>query len=262
MRVVVYSDIHAPFQDDRAVELVNKFCGWFQPSKVIIVGDLIDFYAISKFDKSPRRATGDALAQEVAVTQRILKSIRQANPNAEITLVCGNHEFRLRKFIFALQAEVPLLGTMLGVAGVDIDELLGLMLNLNGFGIELQDLDPEMAKFTDCFTRVGKVFIGHWDRVNKFGGYTAKNLVADKGVDIIQGHTHRVGSHFRRTLAGLTEAHEIGCLCDLKPHYTSEKDWTHGFGVIEGNPSMTHFTINAVAIRDYEFWFGGKHFKG
>jgi predicted phosphodiesterase len=90
MRVVVYSDIHAPFQDDRAVELVNKFCRWYQPEKVVIDGDLIDFYAISKFDKSPRRATGDALTQEVAVTQRILKSIRQANPNADITLVCGN----------------------------------------------------------------------------------------------------------------------------------------------------------------------------
>jgi len=262
MRVVVYSDIHAPFQDDRAIELVNKFCGWYQPQRVVLIGDVIDFYAISKFDKSPRRATNEAMVEEVDTTQRILKGIRGANPKAKIQMVVGNHEFRLRKFIFKLQAEVPLLATMLDISGVGLEELLGLMLNLNGLGIELVDLDPEMAKFTDCYVTIGKIHIGHWDKVNKYAGYTAKNLIADKGVDIIQGHTHRVGSSFRRTLGGLIEAHEIGCLCGLKPQYTSEKDWQHGFAVIEGNSTMAKFTITPIAIKDYEFWFGGKHFRG
>jgi len=262
MRVVVYSDIHAPFQDDRAVELVNKFCRWYQPEKVVIDGDLIDFYAISKFDKSPSRTTPDAISLEVKRAREVLASIRDANPMAEITLLSGNHEFRLRKWLFHLLMDTPKLDTILGLAGIELDDILFQMLGLSDVGVRLVDLDPEMARFTDNFVRIGRVHIGHWDRVNKFGGYTAKNLVADKGVDIIQGHTHRVGSHFRRTLAGLVEAHEIGCLCDLKPHYTSEKDWTHGFGVVEGNKTMTKFTITPVAIKDYEFWFGGKHFKG
>jgi len=260
-RIVVYSDIHAPFHDERVVELVNTFCKWYKPEVVVIDGDLVDFHAISKFDKSPERSTGDALRDEVSVANQILKSIRQANPQARIILVVGNHEFRLRKFLYQVAQRTPLLADLLGLMNVKIGEVLPFLLHLQLNKIELVDLDPEIARFTDCFVQFGRLFIGHWDKVHKYGGYTAKNLLADRGVNLVQAHTHRVGSHFRTTLAGVIEAHEIGCLCRLHPHYTSQQDWCHGFAVIEGDAEMQNFTVLVVPIKDYQFRFHKRTFQ-
>ena len=262
MRIVVASDMHCPFQDDRAIALVNKFCQWYKPQIVIIDGDLIDFYAISKFDKRPERATGDALRQEVETARKVLEAIRRANPNAKIILIVGNHEFRLRKYIYRKRIEDPELDAILDLMGVPVGGVLGAILHLDEMGIELADLDPDKAKFSDNYIKIGNLYIGHWDRANKHAAYTAKNLLADKGVNCLQAHTHRIGTHVKTTLAGTLEAHEIGCLCSLNPHYTAKQDWAHGFALVEGNKTMTRFTVHIIHIRDYEFRYGKRIFKG
>ncbi|MCA8938790.1 MAG: hypothetical protein KDB07_03230, partial [Planctomycetes bacterium] len=46
----------------------------------------------------------------------------------------------------------------------------------------------------------------------------------------ISGHTHRLGIHYRTTLAGTKFWIENGCLCNLDPDYThGQPDWQHGF---------------------------------
>jgi len=262
MRIVVYSDIHCPFQDDRAVDVVNSFCRWFKPHVVVLIGDTADFYAISKFDKSPRRATGGAFIDEMIVTRRILKGIRDANPKARIIYIVGNHEFRLRKFLNNMIIKTPSLADIFGLTGIDTDNILEEVLPIREFGIELVDLNKDIAKFTDNFIQLGDLFIGHWNRVNKHSAYTAKNLVADKGVSLIQGHTHRLGTHVKSTLGGILEAHEIGCLCDLQPQYTCKQDWQHGFAIIEGDKDMKLYTVHNTLIKDYRFRFGKRIFQG
>lgn len=261
MKMVVISDTHCPFQDDTAVWLVNEFCKWYKPQIIVIDGDLIDFYAISKFDKAPQRATRESLQQEVMVAREILKQIRKVNPKARIILVVGNHEFRLRKYIYRKRLEDPELDTFLKLAGVDTANIFANMLHLKELGVELADLNPDIAKFTDNYIRIGNLYIGHWDKANKHAAYTAKNLLAEKGVNLLQAHTHRIGTHIKTTLTDTIEAHEIGCLCSLDPHYTAKQDWAHGFAVVEGDRDFEHFTVHLIHIRDYEFRYGKKTFK-
>ena len=147
MRIVVYSDIHAPFQDDRAIEVVNKFCQWFQPHTVVLIGDVADFYAISKFDKSPRRADGNSFFDEMLTVRRVLKSIRDANPKAKIIYIVGNHSFRLRKFLNNIMINNPSLATVFGLSGIDPDNILGEILRLEDLNIELADLNPNVSRF-------------------------------------------------------------------------------------------------------------------
>lgn len=161
MRITVYSDIHSPFHDDRAIGVVNDFCRWFKPNTVVLIGDVADFYAISKFDKSPQRATGNAFYQEMVVTKRILEDIREANPKARIILIGGNHEFRLRRFINNILINIPSLATIFGLAGIDPDNILAEILELKGMEIELADFNPDIARFTDNFVQFGDLFIGH-----------------------------------------------------------------------------------------------------
>lgn len=261
MRMVVFSDLHAPFYDDRALHLVLEFCQWYKPHIVIIDGDLIDFYAISKFDKSPARATREAFRTEVDTAYGILQATRKANPNARIILIVGNHEFRWRKWLYAKKIQDPIYAEAQKIANVE-EVTLTRLLHLKDLDIQLVDLNPDIAKFTDNYIKIGNLYIGHWDRVNKHAAYTAKNLLADKGVNCLQAHTHRIGTHVKTTLGGILEAHEIGCLCSLDPHYTCRQDWAHGFAAVEGNKNFTHFTVHLIHIRDYEFRYGKKTFKG
>ena len=55
---VVISDLHIPYQDRPVVRLLLRFLAEQQPYAIHILGDLIDFYAISRFERDPVRATG------------------------------------------------------------------------------------------------------------------------------------------------------------------------------------------------------------
>jgi len=260
MRMVVFSDLHAPFHDDLAFQLVLDFCKWYKPQIVIIDGDLIDFYAISKFDKSPERATREAFREEVITARNILRRIREACPRARIILVVGNHEFRWRKWVNTRKSQDPIFDEAQKLTNRG-DITLNELLCLSEFNIELVDLNPDIAKFTDNYIKFGNLYVGHWDRANKHAAYTAKNLLMDKGVNGLQAHTHRIGTHIKTTLGGTLEFHEIGCLCSLEPHYTARQDWAHGFAVVEGDKNFEHFTVHIIHIRDYEFRYGKKTFK-
>jgi len=106
------------------------------------------------------------------VTRRILKGIRDANPKARIIYIVGNHEFRLRKFLNNMIIKTPSLADIFGLTGIDTDNILEEVLPIREFGIELVDLNKDIAKFTDNFIQLGDLFIGHWNRVNKHSAYT------------------------------------------------------------------------------------------
>jgi hypothetical protein len=116
--------------------------------------------------------------------------MRKILPKARITWIKGNHEFRLRRYLIQ-NARV-----LYGVPGLTVTGLF----NLSRLDIEYVACHPLASKFTDNFVRVGKVFVGHWDKVSMHGGYAAKGLVEQKGVSVMQGHTYRFGAHTRATV--------------------------------------------------------------
>ena len=52
---VVLSDVHVPFQDKSVCRMALKFLAEHQPATVHLLGDIADFYSISRFVKDPRR---------------------------------------------------------------------------------------------------------------------------------------------------------------------------------------------------------------
>jgi len=63
---------------------------------------------------------------------------------------------------------------------------------------------------------------------------TAKGLLDDKGVSLIQGHTHRMGMYYK-TIMGrkILTAVEGGCLCSFDTTYVNNPNWQHGFTLIQ-----------------------------
>ena len=95
---IFLSDLHVPFEQKKSLKVVNAFMSWFKPDRIFLMGDIIDFYAVSTFDKDPERIT--SLQADINTAQKILKGMRANNTKSEITYIEGNHEHRLQKYLW------------------------------------------------------------------------------------------------------------------------------------------------------------------
>jgi predicted MPP superfamily phosphohydrolase len=222
-KCVVLSDIHFPFEDKVAIDLALSYIEKAKPDTVILNGDIMDCFTISKFDKD--KAEGVTLKEEFKMTRDFLTKIETRVPNATLIFILGNHELRLRKYILR-NAEA--------------------LADLVSF--------EELLRASDRWQIVGKsmvenyviwhdYYIGHFNRVSKFAAYTVKNIIADRGVNIIQAHVHRLGmysqTYFDRTVYG----YEMGCLCTLNPSYAVTPNWQQGFAVLERKGKVTQVKL-------------------
>lgn len=241
---ICISDIHIPYQDERAVGAVVRFINKFNPDNIFINGDLIDCMDISSFDKPLEKHPN--LKEEIEEARFFLLKLRSAAPRARIIYIFGNHSYRLQSYISKNARELH------GLKGLTLEEQLGC-----------KDLDIDVVNngTKENYYQYGKLWIGHFDRVNKHSGMTAKNLLEDKGVSIIQGHTHRLGSSYKRDFDGQKGAWESGCLCDLNPKYVNMPNWQHGLLVIHKDKKSDLFHVTEIPIIDYKIVYGGKVYK-
>jgi hypothetical protein len=248
--VVMANDFQVPFHDPKALALFKLFLRREKPHWLILNGDFQDFWEISNFDLTPR--TGKSFLEEIEIGRKILKSFRQILPKAQITWIEGNHEFRLRRYLIQNAKE------LYGLPGMSVPELFGL----KELRIDYVACPASASKFTDNFIRVGNLYVGHWDTVAKHGGYAAKQLVGDKGVSLLQGHTHRFGVHARTLVNGeVLMGIENYCMCQREASYVSHPNWQLGFSVVDLEPRSGRFQWHPVSLGEYGFVWNGKQYR-
>jgi hypothetical protein len=238
-KVVTLCDWHVPFHNERIVELELRFCKAEQP-KIIILHELHDFYALSKFDKNPERE--GKLQEEIDQVGKYLDKLRKFCPESRIILLNSNHLDRLRKYLWR---EAPALH------------------NLRSLRTErLLQLAERGIEYKEYFTHNGVIF-KHGDIVRKFSSYTAKGEFEKEGMSGCSGHSHRLGVYFHRVRGGEYVWIESGCGCDLDAEYIEGiANWQHGFSIFGFDKSGKHFYPTVVPIRDYRIDWGDKTFYG
>jgi len=245
MKIVIAGDIHFPHQDDKVIELFYKFIKDYQPDTIVFNGDLLDCSGISKFQSIPGSSN---LSNELSLCWQFLSDVRTLCPNARIVYITGNHEWRWRSQLVE-NIKDP---TMYGVIRDSVS--LSDLLHLNKLNIEFKDLPDNISRFDDNYIYLEGFFIGHWNRASKHSAYTVKLLIDDKGANVVQGHTHRLGIHYKNTLSRTLVGVETGCMCKVEPDYCMNPNWQSGFCVIENK------NVFPIHIVDHEFDYGGKHF--
>lgn len=242
---VVISDIHIPFQDNKAVELATYFIRWFQPDHIVINGDLLDFWEISKYDKDPE--INFQFKRELELGRKYLKHLRKIAPDSNIVYVEGNHEWRMKGYIISNAKELR------GLEGLSVQE----QLHLDDLDIEYVELPAGLSRWDSVDYQIGDLYIGHYNVTRKHAGYTAKGLVADKGVSVIQAHNHKIGSSFKKLRDGrILRGFESGCLCDTDPNYMSNPNWQQGFVAFYKKKDSNQFRVNPIRIIDHEIIYG------
>ena len=211
---LLIGDLHIPYHDKSAVDLaVNYAIKMHATDHLIILGDLIDFYQMSKFGKDP---TKRSISGEVDVAGKFLKDM--TGIFGEVVYKSGNHEKRLQDYVFR---NAP---ALVGVKGVE----LPIMLDVAKIGITYVNWDVPIYA-GDNLTLVHGHEYGRsmFSPVNAARGLFMKALACS-----ITAHYHRPSHHDEPNIRGKDlSTWSIGCMCQLHPEYARLNKWQHGFGL-------------------------------
>ena len=83
-KALVISDIHIPYHDDEALEVALKAGEKAKVDTVVLLGDVLDFYRISRFSKDPRRKS---VTLEMEEGRAFLEQLRKRFPKARIVSI-------------------------------------------------------------------------------------------------------------------------------------------------------------------------------
>jgi predicted phosphodiesterase len=231
-REMVISDLHAPYHDPYAVELSCKAAEIVHPTRLIIAGDLIDCYQLSRFDKDPKRVI-ENLQVELDTASELLALYRSAvGNNCCVEFLPGNHEQRLYKYL----CRNPELSSL---RVLELPSLLGLAAH-------------SITYHEQEFLPLPTLVVKHGDRVRKWSGYTARAELENErfSVSTVTGHTHRLGSHYITHRRGYVAGWENGCLCDVHPEYVHNPDWQQGFTIVSHSGRESFFAEQAIIVGD------------
>ena len=248
---VIYGDTHGQYIDASAEGVLLAVLKDFQPDVVVHIGDAVDCYTISRFDKDPTRK--ETLQDEIDHARRHLARVRLTAPNAAMYLFEGNHEERLHRAFCQSQGGmrevVQLTAFQEAMTWPNLLQLQGLGVNW----VPLKD-QPDKSVFP-------KFLLTHGSVVRKWSGWSAAGEWQRYGKSGASGHVHRLGVFMHRDLNGAHVWVETGCLCGLEPDYTGYVDWQNGFVVVTFEQRTGAFQVEPVYVHKGNAMWRGKKYQ-
>ena len=214
--MLVMNDHHIPFQYNAALKLVHTVAKLAKVDVIALDGDVTDCYEIGRFTQFTKQTLRDEMDQ----VRTYLQELRIQHPLAEMVYIAGNHEHRWSSYI---HKNAPAM-TGFGISGLP-----------SSLGLSDLDIKWIYSGQSESYYQVPNtsLFVGHFDRVHKFSCYTVKNLVEDKHVNIIQAHTHRMGTYYKSTIGQQLIGYENGCLRHKSgTEYVMDPNWQLGFSLV------------------------------
>lgn len=231
--ILILSDIHIPYQDNKALELALQYGLDNNVNCVYLNGDTIDMYQASRFIKDRRLRD---LSGELEMTRSFLKTL-QEQFKCPIYFKIGNHEKRWEDY---LRLKAP---ELLGVDDFKLEQIL----RFREFGVTLIK-DKQIGY-------AGKLPILHGHEW--FGGFAppvnpARGLYLKAKESCLIGHHHRTSEHTEKSLSGeVTTTWSTGCLCGLEAEYAPYNNYNHGFAHCKFDKDGNYILKN-IRIIDYK----------
>lgn len=211
-KALVLADLHIPFCNNDLLEKTLEFGKKFKPDEIILLGDILDCYAISKFDTSPNRA--DDFDYERTLARETLSMIRRKFEYAKIIFICGNHEARIPKILCRGKNRA-----FYNMPEFKIENIL----SLDKYKIIYE---PKMYKLNDNFIAFHGVCCG----INPAVGELTSRLCNG-----ISGHAHKKNIAHRSGQLNKISWYSVPCLADIEQlEYAADFNhkWDMGFATI------------------------------
>jgi len=210
-RTVCLGDMHCPQHDPRAVRWALDVVNNIKPQRVVLLGDVVDFLAVSRFPKSAEQKLG--LQKELEAARKFINTLRKRLRRREVVFLIGNHCVRMQKYLYKQAPELA------GIPELATPRLIGV---------------PESWKIVPYNHP-------HWEQgvMTIHGTRWSRNAcnayLNDYGCSVVAGHSHRANMVNRKLPNGkVITAVESGCLCDLKQNYSAITNWVHAVTLIHG----------------------------
>lgn len=226
-RIAIISDVHLPYHNVETLNTWYAEAQEYEPSTIILNGDTLDFYRMSRFEKDPNKRN---TRYELDTAHEFLDWL-QAGFEAKIIWKDGNHDERWRKYLWNFAPEF---------AALDETQLHNI-LDLEDRGIEyVTDKRIIMG---------GDLPILHGHEMQGSGGSIspARSMASKLRSSGLQGHVHRTSEYLERNVFGdYMKCYSMGCMCELTPEYARINRWNHGYAFLDVNEDNSYNLNNVV----------------
>lgn len=243
-RVLVLPDIHlrpatrgvASGEDTDTLDTLLRYVSRQKWDEVVCLGDLMDFDCVSAHNINKLRLVeGKRIQKDYDHGNRFLDRWQKATGNATWTLIEGNHDERIERYMDTNPA---------------LEGSLEMSTKL--------DLEKRGIRWVRFWTRgetysIGNAHFIHGQYTNK---YHTERTASDYGVCTFYGHTHDV-QEMPKTLRGADKTiigQSMGCLCRYNQPYMRGRPskWQQAFGEFYFMPNG-FFNHYVVRIFDHKF---------
>jgi predicted phosphodiesterase len=230
-------DLHAPYLDRAAFELMLSVAQDFKPQEVVFLGDFFDAECVKTHEPNALR-NPRFLEDELQEGRNALKQVEVMSGAKSFVFLEGNHEDRIRRYI-AINA--PKLAK-----NIDVKQVLGI---------------PDYYRYLK-YGQEGHYRMGNWLATHGTlcGKYCAAAMLAKYGVNVIFGHVHRVQEARQTRFSDMIRAVSCGWLGVPRTageYIRDVPDWQLGFGLGYWKPNGQAF-IEVVEIQNYSCVFAGE----
>lgn len=172
-RLLLLSDIHVPYHSIEALTATFNYAKKEKPDAILLNGDTLDFFGLSKFCKDPRKRK---FADELDAFKTLIEVIQKNFPGAKLYFKMGNHEERYFHFLWMKAKE------LVGVPEFELENIIKARAN----GITIIS-DKRIIQTNGLNIIHGHEFAsGFFSPVN-----VARGLFLRGKTSAIQGHNHQ-----------------------------------------------------------------------
>lgn len=231
-KYLILSDIHLPFHDEDALAAALEYGVSHEVDTIILNGDILDCYDVSRFSKEIRRPK---ISEELEMGRNFFMYLRELFPTQAIFYKIGNHEERMRAYVLRNARELA-----------DLNDIsLESLLRLDEYRII--PVNREMINLGNLV-----VLHGHELGESVFSPVNpARGMFLKAKASTIVGHYHQSSHHSESNLRGeQIGVWSIGCLCNLSPDYRpyAFTKWAHGFAYVTVHEDLNFHVENFKII--------------
>jgi len=228
---LVMGDIHIPYHNIAALSEVINYGIGKGVKAILLNGDFLDCYMLSKFEPDPRKRN---IGEEIAAGREFLDSLQKVT-GAKIFFKLGNHEERLEKILIVKAPQ------FLGMPEFELDFLL-----------RLHEKNIEFIKDQRIVYIGGlPVVHGHEMGIKSVVVNPARSLFLKAKKSAMCSHLHVPSQHTGKSIDDkIISCWSTGHLGDPHPKYARNNEWVHGAARIEVSKEGDYEVINLRLINN------------
>lgn len=239
---LIIPDTHVPYHDEKAWQLMMKVARSLKLQGIVLLGDFVDFYAVSSHSKDPKRNW--KFEWEIKQVRKKLNELDSLKAKHKV-YVAGNHEDRLVRY---LKDKAPELNDLISVPGL----------------LKLEQRKWIYVDYKEDYT-IGHITFTH--DVGIAGRYSVYRCLDTYQHSIATGHTHRLAYMVEGDATGVHKiSAQFGWLGDVEAvdymhKATARKNWVPGFGLMHYDPDTQFGYMVPIPIVNYTCCVNGRLYK-